>query len=109
MQLVLVKSGTDLLVGEYRGRLLGDEPPDAPLHNPMSYQAVQMVQASAIDPRKRQPVAGFRLVPLPCREISLSRVDYIGEIKKTDPTYVTYYKILEEVKKNEASPLMVAQ
>lgn len=109
MKLLLIKSGVDLLVGEYRGLLSGGIPANAPLENPMTHQSVTLMQASAVDPRKHQQVAGFRLVPLPCREIVIGRVDYIGEIKKTDPTYVTYYKILEEVKKKDESPLMVAQ
>jgi hypothetical protein len=108
MKLILAKVGVDILIGEYRGRSSVGIP-DAPLENPMSRQEVEMVQASAIDPRKRQQVAGFRLVPLPCSEIVFTRVDYFGEVRKTDPVYTTYYKVLEAVKQSEADPLMVAQ
>lgn|SRR5574341_490557 len=108
MKLVLAKLGVDLLVGEYRGRS-SVAAPDAAVENPMIYQAVQMMQTSVLDPNQRQPVAGFRLFPLPCSEILFSRVDYFGEIKKTDPIYTTYYKVLEAVKKQAKDPLMAAQ
>lgn len=113
MKLVWVKSGTDILVGELDDRLSVGEPVGEhimmELQNPMTLQYVNVSQPSALHQKQPVMVAGFRFVTIPCGAIAGSRVDWCGEIKNHDPVYVTYYKVLESVKEQAGSPLMVTQ
>lgn len=113
MGLVWVKSGGDILVGELEDRLSVEELVAKQimmtLRNPMTLHYVTMPQPSALHQKQPMMVTGFRFVTIPCGAIVLSRVDYCGEIKNHDPVYVTYYKVLESVKEQAGSPLMVTQ
>jgi hypothetical protein len=109
MKLFWVKVTTDVLVGEADDHSL-EKTAGVRLHNPMIMQYIAMPQETKIhNGRPPQMVTGFKFLPIPCSEILLDRVGYIGEVKKHDGVYVTYYKILEAQKKNEESPLMVTQ
>lgn len=108
MKLLWVKTGTDILVGEVPDRSIGIPPA---LDNPMAMQYVNMPQPSKVIANGKQPdmVTGFRFVVIPCSQIRVDRVDYCGEVKKHDPVFVTYYKVLEAQKKQDDDPLMVTQ
>lgn len=107
MKLVLVKCGGMVVVGEIEDR--SSVAVRDGLRSPMVLQFVKMPQPARIHGKAPQIVTGFEFVTIPCGEIFLNSVDYWGEVKKHDPVYVTYYKVLEVQKQQEADPLMISQ
>ena len=82
--------------------------PGLKIKNPMIVQFAQVQQPGKIHGSKPQTVLGFKLVPIPCGEIRLNEVSYVGEVAEGDNVYVLYYKVLESMKEAEA-PLQIAQ
>lgn len=108
MKLVWMKSGEDILVGEEDNASFGV----GTLDNPMVLQYINIPQQSKVvgpNGRQAEMVTGFKFISIPCSQIIVDRVDYRGEVKKHDPVFITYYKVLEAVKKQADDPLMVAQ
>lgn len=108
MKLAWIRNQGETLIGEVTDLSSGWAERDC-VKKPMVVQYVQMQAPARIHGQKPQMVTGFNLAPIPCSEIFLGSVSYWGEIKKNDPVYVTYYKVLESLNEQAASPLMVSQ
>lgn len=106
--LILVKSQGETVVGQFEGRLFGE---NKTLARPMRLETFIMQQPSKIHGQKQQTISAFRVVPLPCSEIFLDRVDYWGQVKEHEDVYQTYFKVLaaiEAKEKLEEEPAILA-
>ena len=111
MSLLWIKCGSEVLCGESSRQSLDMATANGwnlKIQNPMLVQFVQMQQQGKIHGSKPQSVLGYKLVNIPCGEIRLNEVSYVGEVPETDNVYVLYYKVLESMKEAEA-PLQIAQ
>ena len=107
MSLIWIRTPAEIIVGE-----VGDLSSVIKLEkvqNPMILTHVQMKNPSPLHGQKPQMVLGFHLNPIPCGEIIVKEVSYAGAVNTNDPVYTTYYKILEAVREQQQSPLMVPQ
>jgi len=111
MSLLWIKCGSEVLCGESfqpSYDTAHELPGVLTIKNPMLVQFVQMQQQGKLHGSKPQTVLGYKLVNIPCGEIRLNEVSYVGEVPETDNVYVLYYKVLESMKEAEA-PLQIAQ
>ena len=108
--LVWVKIEAEVLIGEVT-ELSSLMAPGATLRNPMALQHINVMQQSQVKLPNRQQqglqsVTGFKLLPVPCSEIFLNRVDYAGEIKDRDPVMLTYYAVQKQVDEQREAVLV---
>lgn len=112
MSLLWVRCGSEVLCGESTTLLSGtEENKGAPplLLNPMLLQMANVESPQKIHGAKPKLQVGFRFLALPCSEILLNDVVYMGVIKDKDPVFALYYTVLEGMKRNDDSPAMVTQ
>ena len=109
MSLMWIRTPSEILVGTADNLVSDDHSSGLKLENPMTLRYVQMQNPSKLHGQKPQMVTGFHLDVIPCSEIFIHEVSYAGMINPNDAVYVTYYKILEAVKEQRESPLMVPQ
>lgn len=105
MRLLLVKTGSDLLIGYDSDRL--SQPAVSAIMsviNPMRVELIQQVIPAKINGASPQIVKGFNLVPLPCGEIFMASVEWHGYVTDAAMTQ-TYEKVLAAVKKGRADEL----
>jgi hypothetical protein len=96
MNLIWVKVGLDILVGEAKD-LSSVTVDGGKLFYPMTLSIVNVQNPSKIHGQAPKSLRGFNFVPIPCSEIYLSRVEYAGVIRERDPVYTTYYQVQKAV------------
>lgn len=113
MKLIWVRTAQEILIGEVGDRLsvidLISGARVFQLKNPMILSYANVPAPAVIHGKKPEMMIGFKLLPIPCGEISVKDVSYAGEINVQDPVTVTYLKIREAIDAQKDSPLMVNQ